>query len=113
MIGSPRAGNGNVVRFFYGGHGEPLKIPMNGAISRKLTIPSWLTSASSWKSPADRIAMNGEISKKLTTSSVLTSPNSMAPVVVTAISKFPNVVAVPPLEFWWEKYANESPTRLE
>ena len=52
--------------------------------------------------------MNGEISKKLTTSSVLTSPNSMAPVVVTAISKLPNVVEVPPLVVWTlEQHAHD------
>ena len=45
-------------------------------MSKKLTVPSPLMSASSWKSLVERIEIKGEMSSKFTTTSRLTSPNS-------------------------------------
>ena len=72
---------------------------MNGLMSKKFTIPFPSISASAKNVPTESRVMNGEISRKLTVPSWLTSPNrnddSKTPGVGVAaiqlVEKFPGV----------------------
>ena len=49
---------------------------MNGLMSKKLTFPSRLVSASTWKALLDSRLMNGLMSRKFTLPSRFTSPST-------------------------------------